>query len=452
MTINQKIFRDYDIRGTYPDQINEDTYYLLGRAIVQYLNPQKIAVGYDMRLSSPSLFTALNRGIMDQGADVVHLGQISTEMHNFASGKYQFDVNVIISASHNPAEYNGLKIVTKGAIPLHGEKGLPQIRDFTVAQNFPHPKRKGTLSNFSIQDAWVKHLLSFINRDPLKPFSVVIDAGNGMGGLSWKLLTAHVPIKIHELYFDPDGHFPHHLPDPLNEKNLVDIKKTITAIHADLGFAIDGDADRLFVLDEHGSVLSGTTTAAILAKFFLQKNGPAPILYNAVCGRAVPDTVKQSGGTPVRVRVGHSFIKEEMRERNALFAGEHSGHFYFRDNFYADSSTIAALSILSYISKSEKKVSEIVQEIQKYFQSGETNYKIVDALKAQKILEETFSHGKIDHLDGLSISYPDWWTNVRASKTEPFLRVNVEANSSELLQRQTQRIDDLIKSSGGSIV
>ncbi|MBI2616927.1 phosphomannomutase/phosphoglucomutase [Candidatus Gottesmanbacteria bacterium] len=450
--INPKIFRDYDIRGVYPDDINEDTYYTIGRSVCVFLHVSRIAVGFDMRLSSPSLFDSLTKGIMDQGVDVVNLGRISTEMHNFASGKFQFDANIIISASHNPAQYNGIKIVTSGAVPLHGQRGLPEIRDIATNGNFPRASKKGTMSDFAIEKEWIRHALSFVNKEKIRPLRVVIDAGNGMGGVSWNLLEKYLPIKIHKLYFEPDGRFPHHLPDPLNEKNLIDIQKSIRNTHADVGFAIDGDADRLFVLDENGTVLSGTTTTALLAKFFLLKKGPASVLYNAVCGKIVPETVEKSGGIPIRVRVGHSFIKEYMKKENALFAGEHSGHFYFRENYYADSSTIAGLAFLQFLSEGEKKLSSIVSETQIYFQSGEVNFRTTEATSILERLEKIFHDGKTDHLDGLSLWYPNWWVNMRVSKTEPYLRVNLEANTKDILRVQMNKIEELIKSFGGSKV
>ncbi len=448
--IDTAIFRDYDIRGTYPDQLNEDTFYILGRAIASYLNVDKIGVGHDMRLSSPSLFRSLTQGIMEQGADVVNLGMISTEMHYFASGKYKFGANIIISASHNPANYNGLKIVKKGVVPLHGGFGLPEIKDLALKQNFPQTAKKGSLENMSIMNEWVLHVLSFINYSSLRSLKVVIDAGNGMGGVAWKNLSDTLPINIIPMYFEPDGHFPHHLPDPLNEKNSIDLKEKIIEEKAYMGIALDGDADRFFAFDETGKMISGSITSAIIATALLEKFGPNTILYNSVCGRIVPEIINKYKGRGLRVRVGHSYIKEAMKKEDALFAGEHSGHFYFRDNYFADSSLIAGLIFLEYVSKRNMPISAIVKDFDKYPASGEINFRVTSTEDMLKTIEMMFPQAsKTDKLDGLSVWFPDWWFNLRASKTEPLLRLNLEADNAEILNTQLDNLINLIKGFGG---
>ncbi len=452
-SIDPSIFRDYDIRGTYPDEIKENTFYILGRAIALYLKTEKIAVGCDMRLSSPSLFQALTSGIMDQGTDVVNLGLISTEIHYFASGKFDFPASIIISASHNPANYNGLKMVIRGVVPLHGSFGLPEIKKLAMAQNFPDPGKKGNMTYKEVVDDWTTHALSFVNVEKLAKVKVVVDSGNGMGGISWEKLIGKIPVEIMALYFEPDGSFPHHLPDPLKEENLSDIKKAIIDKKADLGIALDGDADRIFFLDEKGKAVSGTVATAILTEAQLLKSGPNPILYNTVCGRVVPETIKRLGGTPIRVRVGHSFIKERMKKENALFAGEHSGHFYFRDNFYADSSLIAGLLVLEYLSEQKVPFSQIVAKYDKYPQSGEINYCIKRADKILASLESCFLDAlSKDNIDGLTVWYPDWWFSLRPSKTEPYVRLNVEADDREILEEQLKRLETQIVSMGGKKV
>lgn len=452
--IDPTIFRDYDIRGIYPHQINEEVFYILGRAAASYLKVDEIALGHDMRLSSPSLFEALCRGIRTQGVDVVDLGLISTEMHYFASGKYKFPANMIISASHNPSSYNGLKIVTSGAVPLHAGFGLPEIKKLALEQKFFSPSKKGKMTKKSILGDWVNHALSFINPTCLKPFKVVIDAGNGMGGISWSKAAKRLPIEIIPLYFEPDGHFPYHLPDPLKPQNLVDSKKTIRRHKADIGLAIDGDADRLFVIDEKGVPLSGTITTAILAAAMLEKcGGPGTVLYNAVCGRIVPETIKRFDGTPIRVRVGHSFIKEYMKTYNALFAGEHSGHFYFRDNYFADSAFIAGLIFLEFLSVQNQRLSSITKKYNKYPASGEINFKISSPNKIFPQLESKFQDAiSTDYIDGLSVWYPTWWFNLRVSKTEPLVRLNVEANDSKLLENNLKKLEKAIITLGGEKV
>lgn len=454
MSVDPSLFRDYDIRGIYPEQLNRDTAFILGKAIACYLQVKEIAVGYDMRLSSPELFKGLSDGITQQGVDVINLGQISTEIHNFASGKYRFPANVMISASHNPGQYNGLKLVTAGAVPLHGGFGLPQIKDLALRENFPQVVIKGKITGKKILAEWIEHALSCIDKSVLKPLKVVIDAGNGMGGISWEKLIGKLPIEIIPLYFDPDGTFPHHLADPIKRENQLDLAKKILQEKADVGIALDGDADRMFLLDEKGNGVSGTVTCALLASALLEKYGPASVLYNAVCGRIVPETIQKYGGNPIRVRVGHSYIKEMMRAENALFAGEHSGHFYFRNNYFADSSLIAGLVCIEYISRKNKTLSHLLKEFDIYAVSGEINFQtenpesIIENIQKQYQTEARST----DVLDGLSIWYDDWWFNLRASKTEPFVRLNIEANTQELLQLKSHQLYQIIESKGAKKV
>ncbi len=448
--IDTAIFRDYDIRGTYPDQLNEDTCYILGRSIAQYLDVDKIGVGHDMRTSSPSLFKSLTEGIMDQGVDVINLGMISTEMHYFASGRYQMHGNIIISASHNPPDYNGLKIVKKGVVPIHGEYGLPQIKELAINQIFSKPSKKGNMNHLYIMDDWIIHALSFITYTSLKNLKIVIDAGNGMGGVSWQQVKDILPVQIIPMYFEPDGTFPHHLPDPLKEDNSKDLSLMIVSQKADMGFALDGDADRFFAFDENGKMISGTVTSAIIASALLEKFGPNTVLYNTVCGRIVPETIQKYNGIAVKVRVGHSFIKETMKKENALFAGEHSGHFYFRDNYFADSSLIAGLIFLEYVSRRNLPVSQIVSEFDKYKASGELNFQVKSTNEILTSIETYYSENShIDKMDGLSVWFPDWWFNLRTSKTEPLLRLNLEANTDEILNKHLDELINLIKGFGG---
>jgi len=451
--IDETIFRDYDIRGVYPKQINEEVYYILGRAVASYLSVSLIAVGFDMRLSSAVLFKAITKGLTDQGSDVVDLGLISTEMHYFASGKYRFPASIIISASHNPAQYNGLKIVTAGVVPLHGEYGLPKIKRLALAQQFKNPIKKGNIAKQTITKDWINHALSFIDTKKIAPLTVVIDAGNGMGGVSWSRIEKKLPIRIIPLYFEPDGHFPHHLPDPLKAENLASLKRTIIEKKADLGLAIDGDADRLFAVDEKGTPLSGTVTTAILAAAMLEKYHQGTILYNAVCGRIVPEKVLSLNGKAIRVRVGHSFIKTYMKKHQAIFAGEHSGHFYFKDNFYADSAFIAGLTFLEFLSKKNTSLSTLVSQYNKYPASGEVNFKTATTEDIHKQLPSFFADAdSIDYLDGLSVWYNDWWFNLRASKTEPYIRLNVEADNSGILDSNLTKLTKIITSLGAEKV
>ena len=443
--VNPSIFRDYDIRGIYPTEVNERSYYIIARALTQYLKVSEIAVGRDCRTSSNKLHESFVDGLVDSGVNVVDLGLISTEIHNFASGKYKFPANVIVSASHNPPEYNGLKILTAGVAAIHGGRGLPQIKELVLRQKFPAAKIKGTVRPLSIIKEWVDHALTFIDNENLRKLKIVVDAGNGMGGISWREIAKKLPVEIIPLYFEPDGRFPNHLPDPLNHNNLRDLISKIKEEKADLGFAIDGDADRLFVLDEAGRAISGTITSAIISDYLLQKFGPSTILYNAVCGKIVGETINKQRGKPIRVRVGHSYIKEAMKKNDALFAGEHSGHFYFKENYYSDSSLIAGLILIQLLSENNKPFSQIVAEFDKYFSSGEINFKTKDVSKVLKESEEHCSDAvSIDHLDGLSVWYNDWWFNMRASKTEPLLRLNLEANTKVLLHDKIREVSDFI--------
>ena len=450
LNFNQNIFRDYDIRGVYPNDLNEDSFYIIGQSLARYFNAEEIAVGRDTRLSSPALFKALTEGITSLGVNVVDLGLISTEINYFASGFYQFPASVIVSASHNPPQYNGLKIVKAGVVPLHGSYGLPEIKLLAVKNQFEPARTKGKLRKFSVMDDWIKHLLSLIDLKSIKPLKVVIDAANGMGGITWNALIPHLPLTVIPLYFEPDGHFPNHLPDPLVSKNLEDLKKQVRAKSADLGFAIDGDADRLFVVDDKCELVSGSLTTAMLAEHLLEKYPKSPVLYSVTCSKIVPETIKNSGGVPLKTRVGHSYIKTEMRKHNAVFAGEHSGHFYFRDNFFADSSSLAGLLFLQYLSGKRQKLSELRKKFDKYSSSGEINFIIDEKEKILHNLYDKYKGSRTDETDGLTIEFDDWWFNIRLSKTEPLLRLNLEAGNRDLLRQKLQELESLLESYGAN--
>lgn len=447
--IKSSIFRDYDIRGIYPGEVNEDTFLIIGRALADFFKADTIAVGRDTRLSSPSLQRALIEGITSQGVNIVDLGLISTEINYFSSGFNKFPANVIVSASHNPPNYNGLKIVKKGVIPLSGSYGLPEVKELALNQQFKLADVKGKIASMNILDDWIKHVLSFINPQKLKPMKVVIDAANGMGGISWQELIKHLPIKIIPLYFEPDGNFPNHLADPLEPRNLEDLQKAIRVNSADFGFAIDGDADRLFIVDDKSNLVSGSVTTALLSEHLLEKHGPAKILFSVTCGKIVAETILKHGGIPIKTRVGHSFIKNEMRVRNGLFAGEHSGHFYFRDNFTADSSTIAGLLFLEFMSLKSEPLSAVRSEYDKYPSSGEINFYVDDSQKIIDNLISILDPSKTDNLDGVTFEFDKWWFNIRLSKTEPLLRLNIEADNQKLLTEKYNIIEAEILAQGG---
>lgn len=452
--IDPSIFKDYDIRGIYPKQINKDVAYRLGQGLVEFFKTSKVAVGRDMRLSSPQLFKALTSGVTSRGADVVDLGLISTDMHWFASGKFNFPLNVMISASHNPPEYNGFKFATAGAQAVSGESGIFALRDLLVDQSWqPKPSTKpGRKETQDIMRDWINHALSFVDLGKLKPLRVVVDAGNGMAGKIIPKVQDRLPLKITPLFFELDGSFPNHLANPLEEENLATLKETIKREKADLGMAFDGDADRVVVVDEKGRTLSGTILTAMIAKNLLQKSAGATILYNAIVGRVVPETIEKYGGKPLRYRVGHSPIKQKMREANVLFGGEHSYHFFFRDNYYADSGLIAALILLELISLDGRPLSEIVREFDKYPGSGEINFKASNAKRIIEGIKKDFPDAKKDELDGITVRYKDWWFNVRASHTEPLVRLNIEADTKDLLAEKTEEVTRFIENLGGKRV
>ena len=447
--VNPTIFRDYDIRGVYPTEINEETYYAIGRASAVYLNVDSIAVGRDTRVSSPNLLAAFIAGITDQGTQVIDLGLISTEMLYFASGYYRFPASAIVSASHNPPEYNGLKIVTQGAVPLSGERGLPEIKALVQQNRFVNAAQKGRITQQNILGDWVNHALSFINPPALRQLKVVVDAGNGMGGMAWTEVAKRLPISIIPLYFELDGTFPNHTPNPVIESNLTALSETVVKEKADFGIALDGDADRIVLLDNKGQMLSSTLLMAMLCQEILIKYGPGLVLYNVTIGRIVPEIVEKYGGTSMRVRVGHAFIKQYMKQYQALFAGETSGHYYFRDNFTADSSLIAGLFAIQFVSNQPNSLAEVAQEFNKYPQSGEINFLVPDAVQVIERIKADYSDAKMDEIDGLTFWYPDWWFNLRQSKTEPLLRLNVEANSLPILEEKSRDLVLKIQAMGG---
>ena len=437
-TLSPKIFSAYDIRGIYGDTLTEDGVYRIGRAAAQYLNVPSIAVGRDMRLSSPQLAEALFRGITEQGVDAVDLGMTTTDELYFAVGKFNFPAGVMITASHNPGKYNGIKFCRAQAFPISLDTGLSDIRDLAISGNFATPTRQGQVIKRDVSDDYVRHVLSFIDVSKIKPLKIVADAGNGMAGMILPRVFQHLPCELVPLYFELDGNFPHHPASPIEPENMVDLQQKVRETHADMGVAFDGDADRMFPVDEHGNLVDGSQVIEAVSNNLLRKNKGATILYNLIVSKSVPALITELGGVAVRTRVGHSFIKAEMREHNAIFGGEHSGHFYFRDNWYADSGLIAFLIMLELVSEENKPLSELLRPLDRGIRSGEINSTVSNAQSKLKELEAHFSQGakSVDHLDGLTIDYGDWWFNVRSSNTEPLLRLNVEADNQTLMQEK----------------
>jgi phosphomannomutase len=443
--INPTIFKAYDIRGTYPDQLNEEAAYRIGTAFVQYLGCKNVVVGRDMRLSSSALFEHLARGITDAGCDVTDIGLCSTDGMYFTVGKFGYQAGIMITASHNPGEYNGFKMCREEAIPLSGESGLSQIREIVLRGDFKPAPHKGKITPKDVTEPYIRHVLSFIDTKRIKPCKIVVDAGNGMAGMLTPKLFEHLPGQVVPMFFELDGSFPNHPASPIEPENIAPLRKRVPQEKADLGVAFDGDADRMFVVDEKGKVLGGDIVTALVTKNLLQKETGAIILYNLICSKTVPRLIEESGGKPIRTRVGHALIKPLMKKHNAVFGGEHSGHFYFRENYFADSALIALVVCLELFSEENKPVSELVREIDPYFRSGEINSRVEDIPGKLKQLQDAFSDGKLDHLDGITVEYPDWWFNVRPSNTEPLLRLNLEASSPSLLEEKTGQVLEVIR-------
>ncbi len=436
VTIDPTIFKAYDVRGIYGQDLTDEIAYRIGRAAAHYLNVPEIAVGRDMRLSSPQLAAALIRGITDQGVNAIDLGMTTTDELYFAVGKFDYPAGVMITASHNPGKYNGMKFCRAKAFPVSLESGLADIRDLAISGNYVEPAHKGQIIHKDVLDDYVQHALSFIDVSKIKPLKVVIDAGNGMAGMVMPRVFKFLPCELVPLYFDLDGNFPNHPASPIEPENMEDLQKKVREIGADLGAAFDGDADRMFPVDEHGNLVDGSMVTAIASESLLHKHPGSTILYNLIVSKSVPELINQLGGKAVRTRVGHSYIKAEMRRLNAIFGGEHSGHFYFRDNWFADSGLIALLITLELVSAEGKPLSELLQPLDKGVRSGEINSVISDVQGKLQALEEKYSRDahSVDHMDGITVDYGDWWFNVRPSNTEPLLRLNVEANSRQLME------------------
>jgi len=451
MNINSGIFKAYDVRGIYPEEVNDDVARAIGAGFVAYLNAKRIAVGRDMRLSSPALAAAFIDGATAQGCDVVDYGMIPTDMLYFAVAADGLDGGVQVTASHNPKQYNGMKMVRHGAFPLSGEEGLVEIREMIATDMLPRPAAaRGSVTTKNVLDAYVAHVMSFIDASIIKPYNVVLDAGSGMAGLVAPKLFDRLPCKTTRLCFDIDGSFPHHEANPLIEENRRDIIERVVAEKADVGIAWDGDADRCFFIDGRGEFISGDFITALLAEAFLIKNPGAGIIYDLRASHAVRDTVARYSGTSYMNRVGHAFFKRRMRETNAIFGGEVTGHYYFRDNFYADNGFIPALLILELMSRKNQSLHELVQPLeQRYFISGEINTKVPSMDIVPKKLETIAAkYADAPHqytLDGLSAEYDDWHFNVRPSNTEPLLRLNLEAKTAEMMAAKRDEVIALIR-------
>jgi phosphomannomutase len=452
--LNPAIFKAYDVRGIYPSEINEEVARDIGRAFVAYLEATRVAVGRDMRLSSPALSAAFIDGARAQGADVVDYGLIGTDMLYYAAARDGHDGGAQITASHNPKQYNGTKLVRREAFPLSGDEGISDIRDMIAAGTIPPAAGAGRLDARNILSEYVEHVLSFIDPAVIRPFHVVLDAGSGIGGLVAPPLFDRLPCRTTRLCFEVDGTFPNHEANPLIEENRRDIVERVVAEHADIGIAWDGDADRCFFIDGSGEFISGDFITALLAEAFLLKHPGAKIVYDLRASRAVPDVVERYGGTALMNRVGHAFFKRRMREENAVFGGEVTGHYYFRDNFHADNGFIPALLILELMSKKGQTLRELLAPLrEKYFISGEINTKMGDLAQVERTLEaleRRYQDARLLKMDGISVEYPDWHFNVRPSNTEPLLRLNLEAETPEQMEARRDEVLGFIRSSAST--
>jgi len=445
MSAKPEIFKAYDIRGIYPNELNEETDRASGRAYVAYLGAKRIAVGRDMRVSAPSIAAAFIEGAREQGADVVDYGMMATDMLYFAVARDKHDGGAIVTATHNPMEYIGMKLVRAEAFPLSGEAGISQIRDMVCGNAIPASAGHGTLTaNTNLLDDYVNHVLGFIDPSIIKPFNTVLDAGSGMAGLVAPKLFERLPCRTTRLCFEVDGTFPNHEANPLIEENRRDITERVIAEKADIGIAWDGDADRCFFLDRDGEFIPGDFVTALLAEAYLLKEPKASIVYDVRASYAVKDTVAKYEGKALMNRVGHAFFKKRMREENAVFGGEVTGHYYFRDNFYADNGFIPAILMLELMSRKGKALHELLEPLRaKYFISGEINTKAKSMEDVQRKLDglaAMFAGEHIYTLDGISVEAADWHLNVRASNTEPLLRLNLEATTLALMESKRDEV------------
>jgi phosphomannomutase len=446
--LDPKVFKAYDVRGIYPSELDEEGAFAIGRAYVEEFEPRRIAVGRDMRISSPAMAAATVEGATSAGADVLDLGMVGTEMVYFAVGELGLDGGIAVTASHNPKEYTGMKIVRRGALPVGGESGLLTIRDRALSdQAASRGQAPGHVEKYDVWPAFVERVLSFVDVEAIRPLEVVVDAANGMAGAMLPPVLDRLPVDAVRCNFEPDGTFPNHEPNPLLPENREFVVRTTLEERADLGVAFDGDADRCFFVDDGGEFVPGDFVTALLAEAVLEKEPGAKILYDVRASWAVPETIERAGGTPLVNRVGHAFFKHRMRKEGAAFGGEVSGHYYFREFSQADSGVVPFLLMLELISKKGASLSEILRPYrERYFLTGELNTPVSDvAVKLQELKERFGREGSVSHLDGVSVDAADWHMNVRPSNTEPLLRLNLEARSPALMERKRDEVLAVIR-------
>ena len=446
-----QVFKAYDVRGTVPDQLNADMCRAIGRAVARFAGAPEILVARDMRESGVELAAAFSDGVRAEGVGVTDLGLASTDFLYFASGHLDAP-GAMFTASHNPARYNGLKLCLSGARPIGRDTGLAEIEaEAEKLLDEPSPPPTGSWRELNLLGEWADHVVSFVDVGSLRPLKVVADTANGMGGLVVPIVFERLPFSVEILFPELDGNFPNHPADPIQPENLVSLKAAVLEHGADVGLAFDGDADRVFLVDEKAEPVSGSLTTALVAASMLTKHPGETILYNLICSHVVPEVVTEMGGTPIRTQVGHSIIKKLMAETGAVFGGEHSGHYYYRDNFRADSGIITALLVLELLSQSAEPLSALLLPYQRYADSGEINTEVTNPAATVAAIADTERRAgaSVDRLDGLTVEHGDWWYNVRPSNTEPLLRLNVEAKTPALCAAHVAEVKKLIAVNAG---
>ncbi len=444
------VFKAYDIRGLVPEQLDADLCARIGAAFARFAadteGATRVLVAHDMRPSGVELVEAFAGGVLDQGLDVVDLGLASTDVAYYAAGKLDAPA-AMFTASHNPAQYNGIKVCLSGAKPVGVDSGLGDVKEMARAGLSPVGTR-GDRTGIDLLGDYVLHVRSFVDESVLQPLKIVADTANGMGGLVVPAVFDGLPFDLEIMYGELDGTFPNHPADPINPANQVDLKRRVLEVGADVGLAFDGDADRVFLVDERGEGLSGSTTTAIVAAGILKKEPGATILYNCICSKSVPEVVRELGGTPIRTKVGHSYIKQVMAETGAAFGGEHSAHYYFRENYRADSGCIAAVLVLEQLGLAGVPLSELRKPFERYVASGEINFSVPDPKALVEVIAERYLDLDLDRIDGLTVDAGDWWCNVRASNTEPLLRLNLEAGTAEEVATHVAELTKIIETEG----
>lgn len=450
--VNQGIFKSYDIRGIYPTELNEEAAFDIGRAFIKFSGAKKIVVGQDARLASPALFKAFVAGASSEGGQIYDLGKVLTECLYFAVGNYDFPAGIMITASHNPKECGGFKMLQKIGNNIEMVRGKDLLAEIekpgkSPVEHFDGPAVISPLASLG-GDIWrdyLNYVLSFADLSEIVPLKIIVDASNGVAGLAIEKIKDKLPVEIIPLNFDPNGNFPNHSPNPLTEGATDQIKNKIKEEKADFGFIFDGDADRIFLIDENGQMVRADMVLLLLAKYFLEKNPGMAIAYNAICSKAVPELVKKWGGIPTRTAVGFVNVREGLLKNNGVMGGELSGHYCYRDYFFMDSGMISFLTLLQVFSKDQRKVSEIIKSLSVYANSPELNFQVKNKDKILEKIKQKYTDGKQDFLDGITVEYEDWWFNVRPSNTEPLLRLTVEADTPELLAEKQEELTKLIK-------